>query len=115
MDNERYLHDLRDIAHDISWESVIRYFGLLVARKTLSGKLYLSCVFHNERTPSLVFLPKIRKFRCYGCGMHGDVADFVAEYKFGKTLLEYHFSLHLQGDRDFMGEIANVLKVLSRM
>ena len=41
--------------------------------KSLVGK----CPFHDDRHPSFVVWPEIGKFRCYGCGEHGDVIDLL--------------------------------------
>jgi DNA primase len=35
--------------------------------------------FHEEKTPSFKLKRGEQRFRCYGCGMHGDVIDLVAE------------------------------------
>jgi phage/plasmid primase-like uncharacterized protein len=35
------------------------------------------CPFHPDRSPSLVLWPD-DTYRCFGCGAHGDVIDFVA-------------------------------------
>ena len=43
--------------------------------KVRSGDM-VCCPFHNDRTPSM----KLNEdyFYCFGCGVHGDVIDFVA-------------------------------------
>lgn len=35
------------------------------------------CLFHYEKTPSLIVNPEKQIFHCFGCGEHGDVIDFV--------------------------------------
>ena len=45
-----------------------------------SGKNYKAlCPFHEEHTPSLHIYPEDGGFKCFGagCGLHGDVIDFV--------------------------------------
>ncbi len=37
------------------------------------------CPFHAERTPSFKVYQN-GSYRCYGCGAHGDVIEFVKEY-----------------------------------
>ena len=37
---------------------------------------FVSCPFHNDRTPSMKIYP--RAFHCFGCGAHGSVIDFTA-------------------------------------
>ena len=41
--------------------------------KNLTGR----CPFHDDRSPSFVVWPSIQKWRCYGCGLHGDVLDML--------------------------------------
>lgn len=43
------------------------------------------CPFHSERTPSLYVVPNKGFYHCYGCGAHGDVFDFIAEFEGLKT------------------------------
>jgi len=45
-----------------------------------SGKNYRAlCPFHDDHTPSLYIYPEDGGFKCFGagCGLHGDVIDFV--------------------------------------
>jgi DNA primase len=35
------------------------------------------CPFHSDQTPSLYIYPAKRSFRCYGCGVRGDIFEFV--------------------------------------
>ena len=37
------------------------------------------CVFHNERTPSLMLNTTLNRYKCFGCGKAGDVIEFVKE------------------------------------
>lgn len=38
------------------------------------------CPFHAEKTPSFYVNPQKQIFKCFGCGMGGDVIDFVQAY-----------------------------------
>lgn len=60
---------------DITWEEILSKLGIPIAHKTTTGKIYVSCVFHQERTPSLRFVPG--RFKCYGCGESGNYEDFL--------------------------------------
>jgi DNA primase len=43
-----------------------------------SGRTWKGCcVFHGERTPSFHVYPDDKHFKCYGCGVHGDVFAFL--------------------------------------
>jgi P4 family phage/plasmid primase-like protien len=37
------------------------------------------CLWHDERTGSLVLYPEQNKYHCYGCGAHGDVLSLVQQ------------------------------------
>jgi DNA primase len=46
----------------------------------LSGnKLVGLCPLHDDHNPSLTVYPVTGTFRCYGCGKHGDVINFIQE------------------------------------
>jgi phage/plasmid primase-like uncharacterized protein len=47
-----------------------------------SGREYKACCpFHDEKTPSFHVIPDKGFAHCFGCGWHGDVVDFVRDYK----------------------------------
>lgn len=56
-------------------------FLAIVSRYTKprrSGRQYLAlCFFHSERDPSLYVDPERKLFRCFGCGLGGDLFAFV--------------------------------------
>lgn len=46
-----------------------------------SGNVYISlCPFHNDSKPSFVIFPNTNTFKCFGCGIHGDLIQFVQDY-----------------------------------
>ena len=53
---------------------VVRRYGIEINR---SG--FCRCPFHNEKTASMKIYPT--SFFCYGCGVGGDVIDFVRLYE----------------------------------
>ena len=54
---------------------VVQAAGIQMARR---GREYVGlCPFHDERTPSFTVNPAKRFFHCFGCGAHGDAADFL--------------------------------------
>ena len=53
-------------------------------------KGFISCPFHNEKTPSLRIYTDTNTFYCFGCGMGGDVISFVAhlfKIDFGSAIM----------------------------
>jgi DNA primase len=40
---------------------------------------WLSCPFHEEKTPSLKINPDKQTYYCFGCRSHGSVIDFIME------------------------------------
>ena len=56
----------------ISVKQAAEYYGLKVNRNGMA-----CCPFHNDRHPSLKLNEEY--FYCFGCGVKGDVIDFVAK------------------------------------
>lgn len=58
------------VKHSVTTRQVAEYYQLQVNR---AG--FVSCPFHDDRTPSM----KVdTRFHCFGCGADGDVIDFAA-------------------------------------
>jgi DNA primase len=57
-----------------------------------AGRTYkCACVFHNERTPSMVVDPTRQTFKCFGCGAGGDIFSFAQKmhgWSFAEALQE---------------------------
>jgi len=52
-----------------------KYVQLKRAGSNFSGK----CPFHNEKTPSFMVSPQKQIFKCFGCGIGGNVITFIKE------------------------------------
>jgi len=50
-----------------------RHMELRRSGRTWKG----NCVFHGEKTPSFHVYPEDKHFKCYGCGVYGDVFGFL--------------------------------------
>jgi DNA primase len=58
--------------------AVLRALGLELKR---TGTNYFAlCPFHVETTASLSVNPRVQLWRCFGCGIGGDVFTFVQKY-----------------------------------
>jgi DNA primase len=57
-----------------------------------AGRTYkCACLFHNERTPSMVVDPVRQTFKCFGCGAGGDIFSFAQKmhgWTFSEALQE---------------------------
>lgn len=65
-----------------------------------NGKKLIRCPFHDEKTAS--FQVKGERWRCYGCGLHGDLIDLAAHALGIDNKAAIHFwaeRLHLVDER----------------
>jgi len=56
---------------------VAEVIGRRVALRKSGASLLGACPFHEEKSPSFRVYPDQKRFRCYGCGAHGDVFEFA--------------------------------------
>lgn len=69
----------------LSWEDIIAWAGLTTNHGKMlrsGGKYRVLCCFHTEKHPSLWLFPS-GGFICRGCGIGGDIADFVCRRVIG--------------------------------
>ena len=69
--------DLEEIKRQNPIEVTTQRYGVELLA---SGRRFRAqCPFHDDHTPSLFLYPEDGRFKCYGagCGLHGDVIDFV--------------------------------------
>lgn len=55
--------------------AVMEREGIEVKRR--GRDFWAPCPFHADKTPSFKIAPEKQRFHCFGCGVHGDVVDFI--------------------------------------
>ncbi len=65
--------DITAIKTRYTMKDIINRLGIEIDRKD-----FICCPFHNEKTPS--FKVYDYSFYCFGCGVGGDIIDFVKRY-----------------------------------
>ena len=71
----------------------LEYYGL-----QFNSKGFAVCPFHKEKTPSLYIYPKDNFFVCFGCGVKGDLVQFVKMFfgiSFKEALKKIDTDFHL--------------------
>ena len=66
--------DASYIKQSVTMRDVAERYGL---HPNAAG--FINCPFHGEKTPSLKIDGRPGKFKCFGCGVGGDVIDFTAK------------------------------------
>lgn len=65
---------IAELKQNIDLVAVVESTGVELKR---SGTRHVGlCPFHTEKTPSF-FIFRNNHFKCFGCGVHGDVIDFA--------------------------------------
>ncbi|AKV55466.1 DNA primase [Bifidobacterium actinocoloniiforme DSM 22766] len=71
-----------------------------------SGTYMGLCPFHNEKTPSFSVRPSLGVWHCFGCGLGGDVFDYIEQtedVQFGDAIEiladKYRIELHYENAR----------------
>lgn len=52
-----------------------------IALRQSGAKFMALCPFHQEKTPSFTINAAEGFYHCFGCGAHGDVIDWMTEYR----------------------------------
>lgn len=76
----KYIPD--DIINEVRQQADIVQIISEYVRLEQAGKNYKGlCPFHKEKTPSFVVNPAMQIFKCYGCGVGGNVFTFLMQYE----------------------------------
>src|SRR5580700_8978591 len=57
----------------------IQGYGVKLKRTGSAGRYLGLCPFHTEKTPSFNVNATMQRYKCFGCGVGGDVLNFVME------------------------------------
>ncbi len=57
----------------------IQGYGVKLKRAGSTGRYMGLCPFHTEKTPSFNVNATMQRYKCFGCGVGGDVLNFVME------------------------------------
>ena len=55
----------------------VEVIGRRIELKKCGTSFSASCPFHSDRTPSFRVFPDSKRFKCFGCGVRGDVFEFL--------------------------------------
>lgn len=64
-----------------SRSDIVSVIGRYVRLKRAGSGYTGLCPFHNEKTPSFYVNPARQMYKCFGCGVGGNVLTFVMEYE----------------------------------
>ena len=73
-----YYEVINDIVNSANIVDVISHYITLKKKGTSYFGL---CPFHNDNHPSLSVSPKKKIFKCFVCGVKGNVISFVQQYE----------------------------------
>jgi len=68
---------------------IVELINSYVPLKKMGRNFQALCPFHSEKTPSFIVSPERQIFKCFGCGLAGNVFNFLMEYEkmeFGEAL-----------------------------
>lgn len=67
--------DINKIKEYVTITNLLDYYDLPVESET--DDFFISCIWHEDKTPSLCIRPSRDYFHCFSCGAGGDVINFV--------------------------------------
>lgn len=60
---------------------IVDVIGSYVKLKRAGNGFFGLCPFHSEKSPSFHVNPSLQLYKCFGCGVGGDVFTFIREYE----------------------------------
>jgi DNA primase len=112
--------EIRDIKSHLSILTVLSSYNLKPNRNSM-----LACPFHKDKDPSLKIYTHTNTFNCFGCGVNGDVIEFIQlkekctkheAIEKAKSLANplhnlNHIPMEKQEDKDILPRIAVLSKI----
>lgn len=74
---KQYPQDPFELARTIPLLQVVSYYLPTAEPRRQGGRWAIRCPFHEDTTPSCIIFPS-ETWHCFGCGVGGDGAAFVA-------------------------------------
>lgn len=74
---------------------IVSVIGEYIDLKKAGKNFKAACPFHSEKLPSFVVSPELQIYKCFGCGVSGDVFTFLQEYEG----MDFYEALKLMADR----------------
>jgi len=90
-----------------SYYDIVDVISSFVKLKKVGRNYVGLCPFHSESKPSFVVNPEKQIFKCFGCGVGGDVVTFYMKIKglsFKEALLELAERAGIQIDKNYFKE-----------
>ena len=81
---------------------------------TTTGRIYLLCPLHLEKTPSLLVTfykenePRFNRWKCFGCGASGSNLYYLLECLKGPYHSEYN-SFYYRREKEYYDSLKNVV------
>ena len=66
--------EIKQIKEQLSIETVLNEYGIAINKNK-----HCNCPFHKDGKPSLRIYPETNTYTCFGCGVTGDVIQFIQE------------------------------------
>jgi DNA primase len=99
---------LEDLFEEIKKSyDIVEIVSSYVRLKRVGRNFVGLCPFHSEKTPSFVVSPEKQIFKCFGCGVAGDVVSFYTKIKgitFKEALLELAEKAGIRVDKKYFIE-----------